>query len=69
VKFVATIIYQQITKVMREKNMFKKFSVIELLKELSKIKRIAVPEIESFTSEYSKTQKDIFDKFKIKMVT
>jgi transposase len=69
VKFIATIIYQQITKVMREKNMFKKFSVIELLKELSKIKRIAVPEIEPFTSECSKTQKGIFEKFKIKMVT
>jgi len=69
VKFIATIIYQQITKVMREKDMFKKFSVIELLKELSKIKRIAVPEIEPFTSECSKTQKDILAKFNIKNLT
>jgi len=69
VKFIATIIYQQITKVMREKDMFKKFSVIELLKELSKIKRIAVPEIEPFTSECSKTQKDILSKFNIKNLT
>jgi transposase len=69
VKFIATIIYQQITKVMREKEMFKKFSVIELLKELSKIKRIAVPEIEPFTSECSKTQKDILAKFNIKNLT
>jgi transposase len=69
VKFIATIIYQQITKVMREKDMFKKCSVIELLKELSKIKRIAVPEIEPFTSECSKTQKDILAKFNIKNLT
>jgi transposase len=69
VKFIATIIYQQITKMMREKDMFKKYSVIELLKELSKIKRIAVPEIEPFTTECSKTQKDILAKFKFKIST
>jgi len=69
VKFIATVICQQITKVMRENDMFKKFSVIELLKELSKIKRIAVPEIEPFTSECSKTQKDILSKFNIKNLT
>jgi len=69
VKFIATVIYQQITKVMREKDMFKKFSVIELLRELSKIKRIAVPEIEPFTTECSKTQKDILAKFNIKKLT
>jgi transposase len=69
VKFIATIIYQQITKVMREKDMFKKYSVIELLKELSKIKRIVVPEIEPITTECSKTQKDILAKFKFKIST
>ena len=66
IKFIATIIYQQITKVMRENDMFKKYSVIELLKELSKIKRIVIPEIEPFTSECSKSQKDILAKFNIK---
>jgi transposase len=69
VKFIATVLYQHITKVMRENDMFKKFSVIELLKELSKIKRIVVPEIEPFTSEYSKTQKEIFAKFNFNNLT
>jgi transposase len=69
VKFIATIIYQQITKVMRENDMLKKYSVIELLKELSKVKQINVPDIEPFTSEWSKTQKDILSKFKIKIST
>jgi transposase len=69
VKFIATVIYQQIRKVMRENDMFKKYSAIEMLKELSKIKRIVVPEIEPFTSECSKTQKDIFSKFNIKNLT
>jgi transposase len=69
VKFIATIIYQQMIKVMRENDMFKKYSVIELLKELSKVKRISVPDIEPFTSEWSKTQMDILSNFKIKIQT
>jgi transposase len=68
VKFIATVLYQRITKVMRENDMFKKYSVIELLNELSKIKRITVPEIEPFVSECSKTQKEIFAKFNIKIL-
>jgi hypothetical protein len=56
---------------MRDNDMFRKYSVIELLKELSKIKRITVPdpEIEPFTSECSKNQKDILEKFKINKLT
>jgi transposase len=69
VKFIATILYQQITKVMKENDMFKKYSVTELLKELSKIKMISVPEIEPFISEQSKKQIDILSKFKIEKLT
>ena len=69
VKFIATILYQQITKVMRENDMFKKYSVTDLLKELAKLKMIAVPEIEPFTSECSKTQADIFDMFNVSLDT
>jgi transposase len=65
VKFISTILYQQITKVMKENDLFKKYSITELLKELSKIKMISLPEIDNFTSECSKKQKEIFDKFKV----
>jgi len=69
VKFIATILYQQITKVMKEKDMFKKYSVTELLKELSKIKMISLPELDDFTSESSKKQNEIFAKFNFKIPT
>ena len=69
VKFIATILYQQITKVMKEKDMFKKYSVTELLKELSKIKMISLPELDDFTTESSKKQNEIFAKFNIKIPT
>ena len=63
VKFIATIIYQQITKVMQENDLFKKYSITDLLKELSKIKMISVPEVDDFTTECSKMQNDILAKF------
>jgi transposase len=69
VKFIATILYQQITKVMKEKDMFKKYSVTELLKELSKMKMIALPELDDFATECAKRQNDIFVKFKIAIKT
>ena len=69
VKFIATIIYQYITKIMKDKDLFKKYSVTELLKEVSKIKMISVPEIDNFTTECSKTQNEIFSKFDIKFPT
>jgi transposase len=67
VKFIAIILYQQITKIMRENDLLKKYSVTELLKELSKIKMISVPEVEPFTTECSKTQTDILAKFNMKI--
>ena len=68
-KFIATILYQQITKVMKEKDMFKKYSVTELLKEISKIKMISLPELDDFTTESSKKQNEIFAKFNFKIQT
>ena len=63
------ILYQQITKVMKEKEMFKKYSVTELLKELSKMKMISLPEVGSFASECSKKQREILEKFKVELKT
>ena len=77
VKFIATILYQQMTrvlrkvqaKVMKDNDMFKKYSVTELLKELSKMKMISLPEVGNFTTECSKKQREIFGKFKVELKT
>jgi transposase len=69
VKFIATVLYQQITKVMKENDMFKKYSVTELLKELSKMKMISLPEVGKFTTECSKKQREILEKFKVELKT
>ena len=60
---------QRITKVMKKNDMFKKYSVTELLKELSKIKMISLPELDDFTTESSKKQNEIFAKFNIEIPT
>ena len=61
VKFIATILYQQRTKVMKDNDMFKNYSVTELLKELSKMKMISLPEVGNFTTECSKKQREIWE--------
>ena len=69
VKFIATILYQQMTKVMKDNDMFKKYSVTELLKELSKMKMISLPEVGNSTTECSKKQREILEKFNVKLKT
>jgi len=52
-----------ITKVMREKKLFEKYSIREMIKELAKIKIIKHEKLEPFISEISKKQKEIFKNF------
>jgi len=66
IKFIALIIYTEISKIMREKNLFKKYSVKELLAELKKLKIIKIKNNDLFLSELSKKQKLIFKAFGIK---
>ena len=52
-----------ITKVMREKKLFEKYSIHEMTKKMAKIKMIIHEKMEPFISEISKKQKDIFKNF------
>jgi len=63
VKYIAMILYMYIIKVMREKKLFEKYSIREMIKELAKIKMIKHENMEPFISEISKKQKDIFKNF------
>jgi transposase len=64
VKFVALILYTQISKTMHEKELFKKYSVKELMAELAKLK-ITTIDGETIMSEVTKKQKTIFEAFGI----
>ena len=51
---------------MREKKLFEKYSIKELLAELKKLKMIKLENNDSFLSELSKKQKMILKAFEIK---
>lgn len=65
-KFIALIIYMELSKTMKEKKLFDKYSVKELLAELKKLKITTLKHNDPFLSELSKKQKTIFKAFEIK---
>ncbi len=64
-KFISLIIYMEISKVMTENNLFKKYSVKELLAEVKKLKVTEIEGSDLFLTELSKNQKLIFKAFGI----
>ncbi len=65
VKFVSLIIYSEVARIMKEKKLFKKYTVKELFAELKKLKITQIKQNDPFLSELSKRQKVIFDAFGI----
>ena len=63
VRYIAVIMYMYITKVMREKKLFEKYSIRQMIKELANIKMIKHENMEPFISEISKKQKGILKNF------
>lgn len=66
VKFITTILYSQVAKTMKENNLFKTYSVRELMLELNKIKRTELKE-DYILSELTKKQRKIFKAFNIQL--
>jgi transposase len=62
VRFLALIVHSEIIRVMRKNDMFKKFTVKELMLELKKIKHTKINS-EIIISEISKKQKEIYKTF------
>lgn len=65
VRFVTLILMSHLSYVMREKDLFKTFSMKELIADLKKIKHIKLFETTPIISELSKKQKNIFKAFNI----
>ena len=67
VKFVTLILYMQMSKTMKEKKMFDKLSIKEVLLELRKIKKTFIDENISVVSEITKKQKQILEAFELEV--
>ena len=65
IAFIALIIQSQIHKVMKEKGLYKNYTVEKLLSELKKIKKFELLSGKTMLSEISKKQRDIFKAFEI----
>jgi transposase len=65
IKFISLIICSEILNIMKEKDLFKKFSIKETIAELRKLKITQIGNNAPFLSELSKKQKIIFEAFGI----
>jgi transposase len=66
-KFITLILYSEISKIMSSKNLFKKYSLREMLKELAKLKITRIKDYKPIISELSKKQRLIFEAFGISL--
>ena len=65
VKFITSILYSSVSKIMKEKGLFKNYSLRELILELNKIKRTQINKKNIIFSELTKRQIKIFEAFEI----
>jgi len=65
VKFISLILYSSISHTMKERKLFKKYTIKELLAEVKKVKVNQLGDNEPILSEISKRQNDIFTAFNI----
>ena len=65
IKFIALILYSEISKIMNEKKLFEKYSVKELMCELKKLKITIMEGSNPIIGEMTKKQKIIFKDFGI----
>jgi len=67
IRFIALILYSDITRVLKEKDLFKKFTVKEMFAELRKIKLTTLKDQGFIVSELSKRHKQILEAFNIEI--
>jgi len=65
IKFISLILYSEISNTMKEKKLFKSYSVKEILAEMKKIRITKIGSTESFLTELSNKQKIILSAFDI----
>jgi len=67
VRFVALILYSEIARILKENDLYKKFTVREMFAELRKIKLTSLKDQGYIVSELTKRHKQILDAFNIEI--
>lgn len=64
-KFLSLILYAALANTMRDQDLFKRYSIREMMNELKKLRRVEMNNGRCYLTEVSKRQKDIFKKFDV----
>ncbi len=67
IKFISLILYSAVGNKMRKHDLFKCYSIREIMYELKKIRTVEMPNGKSFLTEVSKRQREIFNKFDVEI--
>lgn len=64
-KFLSLILYATLANIMRDQDLFKRYSISEIMDELKKLRLVKMNNGHCYLTEVSKRQKDIFKKFNV----
>ncbi len=67
IKFISLIIHAALTENMRKKELFKQYTVKEMIYKLKNLRVVEMNNKKQFLTEVSKKQKDIFKKFNLRI--
>ncbi len=69
VKFLSLILHASLCDTMREKGLFKKYTIREVIYELKKLRVVEMDDGKLLLTEISKKQRHLFKQFEIKIPT
>lgn len=65
--YLSLILYCQVTRIMKEKDLFKKYSISEVFFELKKLRAVSLTNEKSYLTEVTKRQRNIFKQFEVQV--
>jgi transposase len=63
--FLSLILYSEVSRVMKEKNLYKTYTISEALFELKKLRLVTLTNGKNYLTEVSKKQRNLFEKFEL----
>jgi len=63
--FLSLILYSEVSRVMKEKDLYKTYTLSEVFFELKKLRIVTLTNGKSYLTEVSKKQRNLFEKFEV----
>ena len=65
ITFVSLILYSELHRIMKEKELYSKYTIPEVFFELKKLRRVEMTSGKEYLTEVSKKQRTLFEKFEV----